>query len=278
MAKQEWKSFKIELTTREPLHIGGTSHILSDVHNPIVLLNGDIPAIPSTSLKGAWRAQIERYLIGYLENNGLLDRGEELGIKPCIPSTKLTDDEKLFAETNKYKRKRYFNKETKNFENKWLPALDPCDYDRESDYICPACYLLGAQTLHGFIRVPFLLPAKGQQEIDVLLYSIREDRAKGGAAKGTNRGWYVINPDIKFEGEAEALLEDKLRKWTFGGKRESLKYKGVDGKGIDKWLNDKQWTAGKIERELIKERLESINILGGYKSRGCGKVEIKVTL
>jgi CRISPR/Cas system CSM-associated protein Csm3 (group 7 of RAMP superfamily) len=276
MANQVWQSFRIEVTTMEPLHIGGTSHILSDVHNPIVLLNEDVPAIPGTSLKGAWRSKIERYLIGYLENNGRLSKGEELGIKPCIPASAqtLSEDEKQFAQNEgKYKRRRFFNKEARSFENRYTTELDPCDYDRDSDYICPACYLLGAQTLHGFIRVPFLTPVKGQKEVDVLLYSIREDRAKGGAARGTNRGWYVVNPGIKFEGEVEILLEDKLRGWRFGEERGKLKYKG-----LDRWLKDKQWTVEKIKKELIAQCLESINILGGYKSRGCGKVQIRVSL
>lgn len=272
MLNQKWQPFKIELTTIEPLHIGGTSHILSDVHNPIVLLNGDIPAIPATSIKGFWRSQLERYLIGYLEDHNLLDKGEEKGIKPCIPASKLSEDEELFAINGKYKRKRYFNKDTRRYENNYIKELEPCDYNKDSDYICPVCYLLGAQTLHGFIRVPFLLPVKGQQEIDVLLYSIREDRAKGGAAKGSNRGWYVVNPGIKFEGYAEILMKDELRDWTFGAKREKLKYRW-----LDKWLDDNQWNVEKIKIELIKGRLEGSIVLGGYKSKGCGKVEIKVS-
>jgi len=273
MSNQVWESVKIELTTKEPLHIGGTSHILSDIHNPIVLLNGSTPAIPGTSLKGAWRSQIERYLIGYLEEKGLIDKGEEIGVKPCIPSSfkNLSDDEKQFGDNGKYKRKKLFNKDTKTYN--YTRDLEPCDYDRDSDYICPACYLLGAQTLQGFIRVPFLLPAPNQNEIDTLLYSIREDRAKAGAAKASNRGWYIVNPGIKFEGEVEILMEDKLRKWKFGEKRSNLKYKN-----LDRWLDNKDWTIDTIKSELIKNRLEKgVNILGGYKSKGCGKVEIKIT-
>jgi CRISPR/Cas system CSM-associated protein Csm3 (group 7 of RAMP superfamily) len=264
--KQEWAGIKIEVTTKEPLHIGGTSHILSDVHNPIVLLNGDTPAIPSTSLKGAWRAQMERFLIESLANKSLLEKGEEKGLTPCIPSQKLTEDEEtLFG---KYRIKKFPTK-----DGKTRFSSDPCDYDSKSKYICPVCYLLGAQTLHGFVRVPFLLPAEGQQEIDTLLYSIREDRAKGGAAKGSNRGWYVINPEIKFEGKLEILIKDELNGWEFGKKRAKLKYNWVD-----KWLDDPSWTAATIKKVLIKERLEAIQLLGGYKYKGCGKVEIKVSL
>ncbi|PIU85814.1 MAG: hypothetical protein COZ68_02075 [Deltaproteobacteria bacterium CG_4_8_14_3_um_filter_43_13] len=263
--KQKWEEIKIELTTIEPLHIGGTSHILSDVHNPIVLLNGDIPAIPSTSLKGAWRAQIERYLIEYLVDNNLLEKGEAKGLKPCIPSQSLTEDEQILFD--KYRINKSVSREgkTKFFSN-------PCNYDVKSDYICPACYLLGAQTLHGFVRVPFLLPSKGQQEIDTLLYSIREDRAKGGAAKGSNRGWYVVNPGIKFEGKLEILTKDELNGWEFGKKRVKLKYNR-----LDRWLDDPSWIVARIKKDLIKERLEAIQLLGGYKSKGCGRVEITVS-
>ena len=272
MANQEWDLYKITLTTMEPLHIGGTKHVLSDIDNPIVLLKGDTPAIPATTLKGAWRSQIERYLISYLESNKLLDDGEKLGIKPCIPTSNPTLDERFYASAKKYKRE--LKEDRKTHQKEYVNELDPCTYDNYSDYICPACYLLGAQTLQGFVRVPFLMPKPGQSELNVLLYSIREDRAKGGAAKGTNREWYVVNPEVEFEGILEVLRVDKLREWTFGQKRAKLK---LQYKRLDRWLDHFIWDRERLIKELITDRIQAISILGGYKSRGCGKVKITVS-
>jgi CRISPR/Cas system CSM-associated protein Csm3 (group 7 of RAMP superfamily) len=263
MGKQNWEEYKITLTTMEPLHIGGTSHPLSDIDNPIVMLKGNIPAVPATTLKGAWRSQIERFLIGLLQGQGRLEDGEGAGLKPCIPASKLTPDEYQLCDTGQYKRK----------DVRGRKVHSPCTYVGGSDYICPACYLLGAQTLHGFVRVPFLLPAAGQTELDTLLYSIREDRAKGGAAKGSNRGWYVVEPGIVFKGNLEILQSDPIRSWEFGKKRTGLKYHWVD-----KWLDDATWTEAEIKAKLIKQCMESISVLGGYKSKGCGKVRITVDI
>jgi CRISPR/Cas system CSM-associated protein Csm3 (group 7 of RAMP superfamily) len=274
MTNQIWHQFQIELTTLEPLHIGGASNVLSNIDNPIVFLNGDIPAIPGTSIKGAWRSEIERYLIKYLEERNLLNSGESLGLKPCIPtpSNLLSDDEKAaFNDSMKYKRQKRFNNRDKKDEY----FLNACDYDKNSDYICPACYLLGAQTLHGFIRVPFLTPAEGQSDINTLLYSIREDRAKGGAARSSNRGWYVVDPNTKFVGMAEILLRDKLTDWTFGKKREKLRH----GNGrLDRWLDQQDWSLESIIEHLIRKRIEALDILGGYKWKGCGRVKIQVNI
>ncbi len=44
----------------------------------------------------------------------------------------------------------------------------------------------------------------------------------------------------------------------------------------DLWLEHGDWTQEKILKELIIERIENIGLLGGFKSKGCGAVEIKV--
>jgi len=258
----KWRGYRVILTTLEPFRIGGTGHILSDLSNPIVLLRGNVPAIPGTSLKGAWRSQIERFLIDYLGNS--LNEGEKRGLKPCIPASDITDDEKALI--GKYKR-------GKDDKGNYIYSHSPCNYDRNSDYICPACYLLGAMTLQGFVRVPFLLPVEGQDELETLLYSIREDRAKGGAAKGQNRDWPVINPGVKFEGMIEVLEKDELKGWYFGKERNNLRYKN-----LDRWLKDNHWSEENILNELFKKCLESIEILGGFKSKGCGRVSVAIDL
>ncbi|MEK9148482.1 MAG: RAMP superfamily CRISPR-associated protein [Candidatus Desantisbacteria bacterium] len=259
--KVVWRGYKVELTTLEPFRIGGAGHVLSDINNPVVMLKGDLPVIPGTSLKGAWRSQMERFLIDYLGIS--LEKGEERGLKPCIPASEITPDERALI--GKYKRK----KEKDRYSN----DHSPCTYDNKSDYICPACYLLGAMTLQGFVRVPFLFPVEGQEELETLLYSIREDRAKGGAAKGQNRDWPVINPGVKFEGMIEVLEKDELKNWYFGQERRELKHKN-----LDRWLKDTHWSKENILADLFKKCLESIEILGGFKSKGCGRVSIAIDL
>ncbi|MBU1261512.1 hypothetical protein KKG61_04170 [bacterium] len=248
----KWRGYQVELTTLEPFRIGGAGHILSDLNSPVVMLRGDTPVIPGTSLKGAWRSQIERFLIDYLKTS--LDTGEKRGLKPCIPASEITEDEWVLIKDLKYKERF-------------------CSYKQDSDYICPACYFLGAMTLSGFVRVPFLFPVEGQDELETLLYSIREDRAKGGAAKGQNRDWPVINPGVKFKGMIEVLEKDELKRWYFGKEREKLSYKN-----LDRWLSDIHWSEENILNELFKKCLESIEILGGFKSKGCGRVSIAIDL
>jgi len=47
----------------------------------------------------------------------------------------------------------------------------------------------------------------------------------------------------------------------------------------ERQIENSNWTQEKIIKELVKvkERLEAINVLGGLKSTGAGKVEIRVT-
>jgi len=47
----------------------------------------------------------------------------------------------------------------------------------------------------------------------------------------------------------------------------------------ERQVENSNWTQEKITKELVKvkERLEAINVLGGLKSTGAGKVEIRVT-
>ena len=45
----------------------------------------------------------------------------------------------------------------------------------------------------------------------------------------------------------------------------------------ERQVENSNWTQEKIIKELVKERLEAINVLGGLKSTGAGKVEIRVT-
>ena len=73
-----------------------------------------------------------------------------------------------------------------------------------------------------------------------------------------------------FTGTLYLMTSDDVLDWQLGRAR-SLK----DLTGGDEWLAG--WTADKIVDELIVGVLESVSLLGGYKSKGFGKVSIGVT-
>jgi CRISPR/Cas system CSM-associated protein Csm3 (group 7 of RAMP superfamily) len=124
----------------------------------------------------------------------------------------------------------------------------------------------------GFIRIPTLFISSDHQIQS--LYSVRLDRASGTVAEKTNRDYQIIPDGAKFEGNLEVILDDPVRKWTFGKQRQGE---------VDAWLKEKDAkgvvfsdkTAHAIIQEFIIDRLQGIDLLGGFKSKGCGKVEIK---
>jgi CRISPR/Cas system CSM-associated protein Csm3 (group 7 of RAMP superfamily) len=244
-------TYQITLTTREPLRIGAQKDIMSAIDNPISNIGGR-PVVQGPTLKGALRGAIERYLIENYKGNDSL--------KPCIPSDKRTlssDENKLIA-AGLYRKDGACKYRSEEKENK--------------KPICPACYFLGAMGLVGFIRIPTLFISSDHQIQS--LYSVRLDRASGTVAEKTNRDYQIIPDGAKFEGNLEVILDDPVRKWTFGKQRQGE---------VDAWLKEKDAkgvvfsdkTAHAIIQEFIIDRLQGIDLLGGFKSKGCGKVEIK---
>lgn len=235
------KRFKVTLTTLEPFRIGALQNVLSGVNNPVATVGGKV-VVQGSTLKGALRSEIERYLIEEYqsENNN--------NMMPCIPSSVRT----LSLEEQGLIKKKLYR------EN------GGCVYSmrRKSESICPACYLLGAQGLPGFVRVPCLYTDATAED----LYSVRVDRATGVVAESTNREYQIMAKDTVFEGNLEIALAYPTRDWIFGEPRCEN----------DEWLKSGEWTRGKIIKELILDRLEAITMMGGFKSKGCGKVEIKV--
>lgn len=245
---KEIKRFTVRLVTKEPFRIGALQDVMSAIDNPVATVSGRV-VVQGPSLKGALRASIEEYLIAkYLDASYM---------KPCIPSPEntLSGDERELIATGKYK------------------AGGGCHYSskRKSDFICPACYLLGANGLMGFVRVPYLYTDRTPDE----LYSVRIDRASGVVSERTNRDYQIMADGAVFEGVLEVLSIDPRRDWELGRPRKI----GKDSKDFlgDKWLEANSWDSARIIKELISERLESIDILGGFKSKGCGKIEIEVS-
>jgi CRISPR/Cas system CSM-associated protein Csm3 (group 7 of RAMP superfamily) len=245
-------AYEITLTTKEPLRIGAQKDIMSDIDNPISRIGGRA-VVQGSTLKGALRGAIERYLI---ENY----KGKE-NLRPCIPSSErtLSPDERKLIAAGLYR------------------SDGACEY-RSDDKgykrpLCPACYLLGAMGLIGFVRLPTLFSAHQPES----LYSVRLDRSSGTVAEKTNRDYQIIPDRAEFTGNLEVILEDPARQWTFGKPRATLQG------NVDAWLKDKDAKgvafsdkpAEALIQEFIIDRLQGIDLLGGFKSKGCGKIEIK---
>jgi CRISPR/Cas system CSM-associated protein Csm3 (group 7 of RAMP superfamily) len=253
---KELNSYKITLTTLEPFRIGTSRDVMSAFDNPVAMIGGKV-VVQGPTLKGFLRNKIEEYLIDNYSGNDLM--------KPCIPSSEntLSADEKILIKDGRYR------------------AGGVCKYSSEdsrnrSSSICPVCYFLGANGLNGFVRVPYLYTESRPEE----LYSVRTDRATATVVERTNRNYQIIADNIIFEGTLEILTEDSINGWTLGRMREIQ-----DSSRLDIWLNEtsKKYNKKFIElskdeliSEFILERLIGKNILGGFKSKGCGKVEITV--
>jgi len=245
-------AYQITLTTKEPLRIGSQKDIMSDVNNPISRIGGRA-VVQGPTLKGALRGAMERYLIEKYKGNA--------NLKPCIPSSQRTlsrDEEKLIG-AGLYR------------------MGGACEYrsDEKGNKkpLCPACYFLGAMGLAGFVRMPTLF-SDHQPEA---LYSVRMDRSSGTVADKTNRDYQIIPDRAVFIGNLEVILDDPARQWIFGKPRTTLQW------DVDAWLKEKdakgvaflEKGAQAIVQEFIVDCLQSIDLLGGFKSKGCGKIEIK---
>lgn len=245
---KEIRKITIKLVTSEPFRIGALQDVMSAIDNPVATIGGKV-VIQGSSLKGALRASIEEYLIDNYNAEG--------DMKPCIPASinTLSNDEKSLIEAGKYK-----------------PG-GACHYSArdKSKTICPACYVLGANGLIGFVRVPYLYTDRTPEE----LYSVRIDRETGVVSERTNRDYQIMADGVTFEGKLEVLINDPRRNWILGQKRPiGLEDKIFQG---DKWLETMDWDSERIIKELIIDRLKAVDSLGGFKSKGCGKVDISTS-
>lgn len=254
------KQMEIRLKNLTPLRIGGKDDPMSGRENSTVSF-GNIPIIPGPSLKGAVRAAMESYLISEFHDDA--SKKWKAGYEPlcpCIPNPKPSSDEDALIKTGRYR-------------------TNACGYSaRTQDKICPVCYYLGAQGLVGFVSIPFLVAENSQVQG---LYSLRIDRGTGtGPARrgeGGNRPYEVVRPGVDFTGTLTVLIRDPARDWEFGKPR-----RFDDDIRPDKWLEEGLWPDESIKDadgllSFLRQVLESIEVIGGYKSKGCGRVKIEVT-
>jgi CRISPR/Cas system CSM-associated protein Csm3 (group 7 of RAMP superfamily) len=239
--------YLITATTLDPMRVGGKDDPLSEADNPLAIVGGRV-CIPGPSLKGALRAELERYL-----NDQMYDtktsrwRSEHAASQPCIPSTRFSPDERQLISSGHFRSRA-------------------CRYPSDNESICPVCYLLGTQGLVGFVKVPFLFTNVTYSE----LYSARLDRSSRSVAEKTNRSYQLIPPETNFKGTLEVIRSDDLLGWELG-KIRPLKESTLG----DAWIRS-DWTADKILNELLIDRLTAIRSIGGYRSKGFGGVRIEV--
>ncbi|MGB8657442.1 MAG: RAMP superfamily CRISPR-associated protein [Candidatus Zixiibacteriota bacterium] len=249
------KTYNVTLVTKEPFRIGATSDPLSGADNPITKLAGKM-VIPGSTIKGALRSEIERHLIDTYDKNGQF-------FKPCIPGAALSKDEEKLVDSGKYR--------DKDGACHYPCNPDPKKCGNKSHPICPACYFLGSQGLVGFVKVPFLYAEGSPTDIT----GTRIDRARKTVFEKRGKGalyTYEVVPDgISFSGILSVLVEDSVLGWKIGQAR-PLK----DVSPGDEWLKSSPIDSDKIIKEFILERLTAIKVLGGYKSKGFGNVEIKI--
>jgi len=134
------------------------------------------------------------------------------------------------------------------------------------------CYLLGAQGLIGFVKIPYLY---NEDIVPEEMYAVRLDRATGVVSEKTNRDYQIIARDADFTGVLEIAISDTLKGWQLGKTRKIDKQLGIGAN--DAWLTKGDWNTERIIKELIVERLKNIAYVGGFKSKGCGRVKLTVT-
>ena len=250
------QKIEVSLETLAPLHIGGRGNPLTGMENAVAKV-GDRPVIPGPSLKGALRHQLESYLIDtYYDARAHRWPREHAALQPCMAGAgNVSQEEAALIAADKFRKTSDKGR-----------VRSGCVYPGAAG-ICPVCYLLGAQGLTGFIQVPFLTTAQQPDE----LYSGRIDRAKGTIAHGTNRPYEFVRGGTVFKGTLTVLLSDDVRGWTFGQPRHPK-----ENRTPDRWLESGQWDAQRTLDELVVKRLEAIGIIGGYRSKGFGLVELTV--
>ncbi len=252
------RHMNLSLRTVSPLRIGGKVDPLSGRENSTVTF-GNLPVVPGPSLKGALRAAMESYLISkFYDAEARKWKDGYEALRPCIPNTSLSEEEKALVRAGRYRH-------------------STCAYSaKPGDRICPVCYFLGAPGLVGFVSVPFLVAESSQVES---LYSLRIDRGTGtgpAGKGGSNRSYEVVRPNVEFLGTLNVLMQDPARDWEFGKPR-----RFDDNVWPDEWLEKGLWPDVTIKNadgllNFLKQLLESIEIIGGYKSKGCGRVKIKI--
>jgi CRISPR/Cas system CSM-associated protein Csm3 (group 7 of RAMP superfamily) len=126
-------------------------------------------------------------------------------------------------------------------------------------------------TLPGFVRVPFLFAEGGAGE----LVGVRLDRATKTIPQvgrgGPVRSYELVAQGTAFTGTLYVTLLDTLTGWEIAKPRKLGEENNTKG---DKWLEGQNYTADAFVKEFILDRLVALKTIGGYRSKGFGRIEI----
>ena len=220
--------------------------------------------IPASSLKGAFRQQVESLLIDekkkLAEVLGLNDRNMYL-LSPSIPSPRPSKAEQDLFSRGYRREHSEIRVENDKIQIPWSNG--------EPIGLCPVSYFFGAAGLEGFLRIDNFISAPGEWRIDQT--RIRIDRQAQTAAPGAIVTGEQVKPGSVFTGNISIFR--KRQGTTFGQCRE------IGGTKVDIWLT--HWSEkDESSRQLfllntiLIPALNNIKYLGGQKSLGGGKVNL----
>ena len=267
-------SLKIEVAKGSFLHIGAAPSPLTEKKGAVFKVDRT-PVIPATSFKGALRHQLEVLFIEKIDEFARIfnisDDRKDL-LKPCIPSPRPTKAEEELVKLGYREQKRRRDIVT---EGCWI-EVDEKDVKIPPLGICPVCYFMGTTGLVGFLRFSNFYPEGEGSVIDQT--NIRIDRKTGTAAHGAKVEGEQVKPGTVFEGSIDIVISDPILEMQgiqFGDARK------ISNKVIDKWLEnwnetDKNKRAKTLIEAILFPAIQNIKVLGGQKSRGAGKVDVKI--
>ena len=273
---------KIEVAKDSFLHIGAAASPLTEKDAAIFKV-GTTPVIPATSFKGALRHQLELLLIEKIDEFAQqfnIPNNKKYLLKPCIPTTRPSKAEEELINSGKYrKRAKLKNKEivgcqiSVDYENILIPKIDGQDVG-----ICPVCYFMGTTGLMGFLRFSNFYPESEGGVIDQT--NIRIDRKTGTAAHGAKVEGEQVKPGTVFKGNINIVISEPILQMQgiqFGDARK------IGNEVIDKWLEnwketDREKRVKSLVEEVLIPAINNIRELGGQKSRGAGKVDVRVNI
>ena len=265
---------KVEVDKYSFLHIGATPSPLTEKKGAVFKVDRT-PVIPATSFKGALRHQLELLFIEKIDELaqlfGIPDNKKDL-LKPCIPSPRPTKAEAELIELGYRKQNRRRDVVT---EGCWI-EVDEKDIKIPPHGICPVCYFMGAAGLMGFLRFSNFKPESEGGIIDQT--NIRIDRKTGTAAKGAKVEGEQVKPGTVFNGSITVVISDPILEMQgiqFGDARK------INDTVIDKWLENWNETDKTKKMKILIEKvlipaINNIKVLGGQKSRGAGKVSVRI--
>lgn len=269
------RKLKIKITMEKDswLHIGCAEDPLTGKKGAVFKVDG-VPIIPASSFKGALRYQMEQIFIKKLkEFKEEFNISNDEVLKPCIPSPKPSKAEKELINRGYRKEIQVGGKRTYGcLINVNEDSIEVPKINNQEVGICPVCYFLGCSGFMGFIRVSNFYP-ESSENILIEQTNIRLDRSTKTAAPGAIVHGEHVKPGVIFTGTVE-VIEECPQGFRFGEVRK------IENVVIDKWLE--YWDKDLKDKQeyllnyVLIPAIENIAFLGGQRTRGGGKVKVRL--